>query len=1222
MSEKVSGGKETKDGANANLQVVPTHQPLEVNLPKDRQVDSLSNSPISFSSTLKSKYGRDNSQETSRTVEEPRVIKKAECRQNEAKESQSEWVEQYETGVYITFTNLPSGQKGLKHVRFRNNFDANNNNNNYSLPNNMCENESLLLPTTLSDPHDRTVQQAILAIKKGSQLLKCGRRGKPKFCPFRLSTDERFLIWYDGQEEKQMRLSSVTTIVRGQRTVNFQRQLQPDREQQSFSLIYANGERSMDLICKDREQAETWFVGLRAVISKSQVPKPFSSLRSRRGAQSCINSPAGFVKRRQNLGLLEDNNDYSQVYSVCGSPSQSLSVRCFSDGLSYASESFYSTETSLPHMQSVTNVSTPTSPYVEPDNIEKWQLDFAGLESKKNVSDRFVAPTHLSPIIEKNEILKDVLIWGEGVMGGSIGGMVDKSAFHKDHNGVQMDSLLPKLLESTTMLDVRKISLGAKHAALVTKQGEVFSWGDGNGGRLGHKVNMDVTQPKLVESLNSFSVQSVACGEYQTCAITQSGELYTWGDINHSTDMVSEVKKASHWLPWKVSGLLDGLTVLYVACGEWHTAIVSTNERLFTYGDGTFGVLGHGNLESVYQPKEVDSFNGLKVKSVSCGPWHTAAIVEIMVERYKFNSPGGKLFTWGDGDKGKLGHADTERKLLPTCVAELVDCDFFQVSCGRTLTVALTTTGKVYTMGSAVHGQLGSPHAKDKSINLVEGMLKQEFVKEIASGSYHVAVLTSSGAVYTWGKGVNGQLGLGDSQDRNLPTFVEALADRRIESIACGSNLTAVICLHKSISSLDQSACSGCRMPFGFTKKKHNCYNCGLQFCRACSSKKAPNAALAPFRSKLCRVCDPCFIRLQKNTPSGRPNLNLENKSPRQMGFSDIKEDSRGEMTPSRGQFLSFTSESQYGERKSWKNESEKQLEPLSTLTITPPRWGQVSCPSQFDKSCCDNSLSITIYKNRSSSASSPYFQRTSLGSESSIEKFTSVDEGLYESNTKLTEEIQMLRVEARSLETQCEVGKQKIQECQQQIDNAWSVARDEAAKCKAAKDLIQALVFRLHTMSEKVSGGKETKDGANANLQVVPTHQPLEVNLPKDRQVDSLSNSPISFSSTLKSKYGRDNSQETSRTVEEPQVVKKAECRQNEAKESQNEWVEQYETGVYITFTNLPSGQKGLKRVRFSRKRFAEKEAEKWWEQNQAIVYEFYGIEGYTNSNQKHLKG
>ncbi|KAJ0945660.1 putative PH-like domain superfamily protein [Helianthus annuus] len=86
---------------------------------------------------------------------------------------------------------------------------------------------------------ERDIEQAITALKKGAYLLKYGRRGKPKFCPFRLAN------------EKQLRLSHVTRIVSGQRTPIFQRYPRPEKEYQSFSLIY--NDRSLDLICKDKD---------------------------------------------------------------------------------------------------------------------------------------------------------------------------------------------------------------------------------------------------------------------------------------------------------------------------------------------------------------------------------------------------------------------------------------------------------------------------------------------------------------------------------------------------------------------------------------------------------------------------------------------------------------------------------------------------------------------------------------------------------------------------------------------------------------------------------------------------------------------------------------------------------------------------------------------------------------------------------------------------------
>ncbi|KAF5747997.1 putative Ran GTPase binding protein [Tripterygium wilfordii] len=1077
-------------------------------------------------------------------------------------------------------------------------------------------------------PLDRNVQQAILAIKKGAHLLKCGRRRKPKFCPFRLSTDEKFLIWYSGKEEKQLRLSSVTEIVIGQKTENFRRQLQPDRENQSFSLIYANGERTLDLICKDKVEADSWLIGLGAVITWNHRSRPFHGLRTGRGVRSCVNSPAGYIRRKHNLGLLEDAAVYPEVHSVCGSPTLSLSDRCFSDGLSSSFDSFYSSESSIPQKENARDNLVPNSPRVELDGSKKWRLNYAGPEFQKNASRRFAAQTNGCPQLDKSNNLKDIMIWGEGV-GANIGGVVHG---YESQSGIQVNALVPKLLESTTMLDVQSISLGEQHAALVTTQGEVFCWGNGSGGRLGHKVNLDVSHPKIVESLDGVHVKSVVCSEYQTCALTKSGEVYAWGGNAYGADLTGQERIKSHWLPGKLSGPLEGVNISNVACGEWHTAMVSTSGQLFTYGDGTFGVLGHGNVECVSLPKEVESLRDLRVKSVACGPWHTAVIVEIMADRFKRSADVGKLFTWGDGDRGRLGHSDCGRKLLPTCVAQLVDCGFVQVSCGRMLTAALTNTGKVYTMGSAVHGQLGNPLAKDKSIAVVEGNLKHEFVKEISLGSYHVAVLTAGGRVYTWGKGSHGQLGLGDIGDRNSPTFVDALADRQVESIACGSNLTAAICLHKSVSVTNQSICSGCRMPFGLTRKKHNCYNCGLRFCHACSSRKIVNASLAPNKSKPSRVCDPCFNHLQSTKHTGTSGKLEENHGSRHLlatpRILTNDKDNNGDKTPPRGQVSSvarsFNTEAQ-AEWSTLKSQGVKQqpLESLSSSSEGIPRWGQVQCPVLFE-----------TYSSRCSIPQSSLPESNLPSACPAVSNAMNEQESISESNKMLGEEIQRLKAQARSLEIQCQIGNQKLQECQQTIEETWAVAREEAVKRKAANEVMKALVVRLRTMSEKVSSEREATNGFDsANLHPIKTvctnsstetqghplgaatpSPPPQVKLSEDRQLDSLSSSPIVFSNTLKSVYGRELFKENVKTVENSPAPRK-ESRQG-AKASDPEWVEQYEPGVYITFTMLPSGRKELKRVRFSRKKFVQSAAERWWEENQAIVYRKYGIEGYSNSN------
>lgn len=221
-----------------------------------------------------------------------------------------------------------------------------------------------------------------------------------------------------------------------------------------------------------------------------------------------------------------------------------------------------------------------------------------------------------------------------------------------------------------------------------------------------------------------------------------------------------------------------------------------------------------------------------------------------------------KLFTWGDGDKGQLGHADRETRLIPACVAALFEPSFCQVACGYNITIALSISGQVYTMDSNAFGQHGNPTTDGKLPTLVEGSVSGSFVEEIACGSHHVAVLTSKAEVYTWGRGANGHLGHGDSYDRNTPTLVEALKDKQVKSVVCGTDFTAVVCLHKCTSGLDQSICSGCHLQFGFRRKRHNCYNCGLVFCKACSSRKSMKTSLALNSYKPYRVCDECYTKL------------------------------------------------------------------------------------------------------------------------------------------------------------------------------------------------------------------------------------------------------------------------------------------------------------------------------------------------------------------------
>ncbi|KAK3220837.1 hypothetical protein Dsin_014807 [Dipteronia sinensis] len=897
---------------------------------------------------------------------------------------------------------------------------------------------------------ERDTEQAIRALKKGTYLLKYGRWGKPKFCPFRLSSDEKLLIWYSGKEEKQVKLSHISRIIPGQRTTIFQRYPQPKKECQSFSLIYSN--RSLDLICKDRDEAELWFTALRALISRGNYCKSTSDSISSDSPRSHTrkNSPSNISSTSSDI-LYKDPGDTQTILVPYENSPQNRLGKAFSEVISYtaAAKAFTRAE----------SVAKSIS-FVSSGGLDDTNGHSSGVNSNRYSSSSAVSSSSQGSR-EDFDSLCDVFIWGEG-----LGDVLLGSGVHvvRKSSAVRSDALLPKALESKAVLDAHNIGCGSKHAVVVTKQGQIFSWGDGSGGRLGHGLEANVSFPKLIDAFSESNIDLVACGEFHTCAVTHSGDLYTWGDGIHNLGLLGHVSEVSYWTPTKVSGQMEGMHVSSISCGPWHTAAVTSAGKLFTFGDGTFGALGHGDCSSTGMPREVEMLMGLRTLMGSCGVWHTAAVVEVTNENSSSNSLSfKKLFTWGDGAKGQLGHGDKESKLIPCSVAAFDE--FCQVACGQSITIALTVSGKVYSMGSNDYGQLGSPGSISNIPTRIKGNIKHSHIEEIACGSYHIAVLSSKAEVYTWGKGANGQLGHGDGENRNTPTLVEALKGKQVKSVVCGSNFTAAICVHKSVFSSDHSTCSGCCNPFNFRRKRHNCYNCGLAFCKACSSKRSLKAALAPDTDKPYRVCDDCFTKLKalesvasSGFPSSHKNgngvaekENLNSRSFAQLSritsFDSIKQALSGPPKPMRNScHVSSTQDGSF----QWESTSTFRLS--KKISASPPGSRMISRPPSpiIKKSSPVRSMSM------SSAPTNPATPEVTLHDSK-------------QTNDNLNQETILLRTQVEDLTHKSQFLEAELEKTSRQLKEATAMAQEEAEKNKAAQEVIRSLTAQLKGLAEKV---------------------------------------------------------------------------------------------------------------------------------------------------------
>uniref|UniRef100_A0A8D2AXR4 RCC1 domain containing 1 n=1 Tax=Sciurus vulgaris TaxID=55149 RepID=A0A8D2AXR4_SCIVU len=207
-------------------------------------------------------------------------------------------------------------------------------------------------------------------------------------------------------------------------------------------------------------------------------------------------------------------------------------------------------------------------------------------------------------------------------------------------------------------LRARRLELGAEHVLLLCAAGQVFSWGGGRHGQLGHGTLEAELEPRLLEALQGLPMAEVAAGGWHSLCVSEIGDIYIWGwnesgqlalparslaedkktfteeGLNGDGSEVNRTARAEDGAsaPFVAiqpfPALLDlplGSDVIKASCGSRHTAVVTRTGELYTWGWGKYGQLGHKDGTSVDQPCRVEYFveKQLQVKTVTCGPWNT-----------------------------------------------------------------------------------------------------------------------------------------------------------------------------------------------------------------------------------------------------------------------------------------------------------------------------------------------------------------------------------------------------------------------------------------------------------------------------------------------------------------------------------------------------------------------------------------------------------------------
>jgi alpha-tubulin suppressor-like RCC1 family protein len=339
-----------------------------------------------------------------------------------------------------------------------------------------------------------------------------------------------------------------------------------------------------------------------------------------------------------------------------------------------------------------------------------------------------------------------------------------------DRGQLSVGNSLPRLTPTlmSGVANAKAVAAGTAHTLVQTANGNVLATGDNEFGQLGDGTT--ISRSYLAPVKNASLIGSIATGVYHSVLLKPFTKTLATGMNNLGQLGIGNTVQKNTPVE-----MLSGNSILAVDAGSAgsHSLLLRADGSVWATGWNGYGQLGNGTTTDSLVPVRVKGPGGVgflsNIIAIAAGDVHSMAL-----------AADGTVYTWGFNGTGALGLGDMTHRYSPARVPG--SRNVFAIAAGGFHSLLLADEGWVGGCGANGFGQLG---LNDTSIRTRFTRINNSFGQTaVAAGISHSMSLDYfAGSIYSWGSGFNGQLALGDTLNRYMPTYQPGTY---ASTIACG----------------------------------------------------------------------------------------------------------------------------------------------------------------------------------------------------------------------------------------------------------------------------------------------------------------------------------------------------------------------------------------------------------------------------------------------------